>query len=228
MPANSCCMRGRFLTRGLAPVLVLALLAGPIAHAIPRELSDRGSLPALASASGNFTRLAHADWTTGRGRTRVRWQLDARDFVYVHGWGVPGTSSGAQVTLSKLVCVPKGCRGNAQGWSLDEGEFEFDPLLTEVRVAVPGEIDLVWKATGDYEPLVIRHAKHRVYDDPSDYVGADVEAGAVVALGRRARLTGQIRGHPGRLSVSNAEIFLWTGWWSYGAACVVDEGSPCL
>ena len=201
----------------VAALLVCAVLAG----------APAGATPVIATNSSNVTRLAQARWIMGSGNDRIRWTLDARQYTDVRAWGVPDASSGIQLILVKEVFERTRSTATSRGWPLTEKNFVFDPLLREVRVNVPGKMHVRWTATGGHQLVTARQARPGVYDDPSDFLGADIDADAVAALRRPARLTGRVKSYPGRIK-TKGEIYLWAGSMTWAGVCALDQGYPCL
>ena len=184
----------------------------------------------MAIGQGNVTRLAQAEWTTKRGRATIHWLLTAWDLRQVRTWTETPPDHDMSLTLSKGVCWKKRgyCEIGGRNWALDEESFSFDPTMESVTVSLPGKVELAWTATGGPFATTERGADPGVYGDPSDFVGAEPEIGAVTAVGRPAEVSGAIKGYQGRVTSARAVIHTWTGAGAWAGVCALDEGGPCL
>ena len=177
-----------------------------------------------------MTRFAQAEWTTKKGRATIYWMLTALDVRQVRSWTEAPAGSDMSLILSKGVCWKKRdyCEIGGRRWPLDGSSFSFDPAMESVVVSLPGKVELAWTATGGPFATTERGVDPGVYGDPSDFVGAEPEVGAVTAVGRPAEVSGAIKGYRGRVSSSRAVIHTWTGGGAWAGVCVLDEGAPCL
>lgn len=209
------------------PVLLLASLC--LSFLVPAGPSA-GAAPAFAIGEGNVTRFAQAEWTTKKGPATTHWMLTAWDLRQVRSWTEASAESDMSVTLSRGVCWKKRdyCEIGGRDWPLDGSSFSFDPGMESVTVSLPGKVEITWTATGGPQPTTHRWAQPAIYGEPSDFVGAEPEVGAVAAIGRPAEVSGRIKGYRGRVSSTRAVIQTWTGVGAWAGVCVLDEGFPCL